>query len=611
MIKNQKIFLLFLLCFSYSCSICWSADDYNCYKIQERVVIDGKLQETSWKNARELIFRDMVNGSPASLKTTAKMMWDDNYFYVGFECEDPDVWARVSLKDSEVPENLVFRITRKKEVTPSEWYRFEAEIMNLDKFVKVFIDPDADQSNYMEFHINPINNVFDAWYPHGLQDITKETWESPHVRWSCAGMISAVYIDGTLNAPHDVDRGWSVEIAFPWKSVKFLTKGSCPPKSGDIWSVLLCRLHRPGFWIQKSKEYWSWPVVGKLNCHILSTYGKVKFCDDTKKFLKLFASGSGNPEQVLSQAKEIGVTDFVAAGDEETIKKYIEAGKKNSINIYAMIYLNNPELWKKKYPGIDVPLQRMTEEENNLKEYFKDKDNRVSSGYQMGESPRQRNREVLYIDLLCFHDERVRNLFKEEIDRLVKIKGLSGIMFDFFGYQNYYGCFCNESTKQFERYLAQHKEMEKGKAFEQFSLETLISVYQELIDYIKTKDKTLKTIAHIYPVFLPEPFYGSRTGLDYWAQTIAWYFPRDIAEMGDNTRKMMEDEKKYYVSTSGVGMIGYYNRPDAYPYKSAERVEMELKTMLDNGCQYVFVYSLNDVLRTSDVKEVFRKYFKK
>jgi len=184
-------------------------------------------------------------------------------------------------------------------------------------------------------------------------------------------------------------------------------------------------------------------------------------------------------------------------------------------------------------------------------------------------------------------------------------------MFDFFGYQNYYGCFCNETTKQFERYLAQHKEMEKGKAFEQFSLETLVSVYQELIDYIKAKDKTLKTVAHIYPVFLPEPFYGSRTGLDYWAQTIAWYFPRDIVEMAKGTRKMIEDEKKYYVNTSGVGMIGYYNRPDAYPYKSAERVEMELKTMLDNGCQYVFVYSLNDVLRTPDVKAVFRKYFKK
>ncbi|HOL50211.1 MAG TPA: hypothetical protein PLW07_06485, partial [bacterium] len=72
--KNQKLFL-FLLCIFFGYSMCHASDIYNCYKTRERIVIDGKLQETSWKNARELIFKDMVNGSPASLKTTAKMMW--------------------------------------------------------------------------------------------------------------------------------------------------------------------------------------------------------------------------------------------------------------------------------------------------------------------------------------------------------------------------------------------------------------------------------------------------------------------------------------------------------------------------------------------------------
>ncbi len=151
--------------------------------------------------------------------------------------------------------------------------------------------------------------------------------------------------------------------------------------------------------------------------------------------------------------------------------------------------------------------------------------------------------------------------------------------------------------------------MKKEKAFEQFSLVTLVSFYQELISYIRSKSKTIRTMAHIYPVFLPEPFYGSMTGLDYWSQTIAWYFPRDVVEIGRDTKKMMQEEKKYHANTTAVGMIGYYNRPDAYPFKSADRVEMELKTMLENGCQYVFVYSLNDVLRTPEIKEVFRKYF--
>ncbi len=259
-----------------------------------------------------------------------------------------------------------------------------------------------------------------------------------------------------------MDKSWSIEFAIPWKSIKFLTKGSCSPKPGDIWAGYLCRVHREQFW-QPAGSYCSWPVIGDLGSHVTSTYGKIVFCDETKKFLKLFASGGGDPEQILAQAKEIGVTDFIAVGDDDTMQKYIDTGIKYGINIYGMLYLNNIELWKKKYPGVDVPLQLMTEEEQKLNEYFKNKDNRVSSGYQMGEMPRARNKEVLYTDLLCFHDDRVKKMMKEEIDRLINIKGLSGIMFDFFGYQNYYGCFCYESTKQFERLFEKAQRNEKGK----------------------------------------------------------------------------------------------------------------------------------------------------
>lgn len=614
LILNQWMVFVFFLGIFIFCSQSLSQqskDMYDCYKTDEKINVDGRLLESCWQKTKEIKLKDMIDGSEPFFQTTAKMLWDDNYLYIGFECEDTDVWARMGLKDSEIPETLIYRITRKRQGCPPEWYRLEAEIMHLEKFVKVFLDPDADESNYLELHITPINNIFDAWYTHGLQDITTQTWESPNVRWSCPGLVTAVYIDGTLNAPHDIDRGWSVEIAIFWKSIKFLAKGACPPKNGDIWTVLLCRLHRPGFWSQGSKRYWSWPVVGKLNCHILSTYGRVRFLDNSRRFLGLFSSGSGEPEQIILQAKEIGVTDFIVTGDEKPIQRYVEVGKKYGIRIYAMIFLNNIGLWKNTYPETEVPLQKMKDEEEKLKEYFKNKDNRISSGYQMGEIPKAKNKEVLYTDLLCFHDERVISMFKKEIDRLAKISGITGIMFDFFGYQNYYGCFCKESMKKFEKYLQMHPDIDRDKAFEQFSLETLVSFYQELIEYIHSKNSSLKTFAHIYPVFLPEPFYGSRTGLDYWSQTIAWYFPRDKMEIAIDTKKMLLEEKKYHQNTISVGMLGYYNRPDLYPLKTAERFEMELKTMLENGCQYVFVYSFNDVLKSPEIKEVLKKYFKR
>lgn len=123
--------------------------EYQCYKTKEKVVIDGKLNETCWKNAMEVSLQDMVD-----VNTKAKMVWDDDYLYVGFECEDPDIWARMGYRDSEVPEELVFRMTNpKKEKVMPEWYRFEAEIMHLDYWVQTI-----------------------AWYfPRDIMEITRDT----------------------------------------------------------------------------------------------------------------------------------------------------------------------------------------------------------------------------------------------------------------------------------------------------------------------------------------------------------------------------------------------------------------------------------------------------
>jgi hypothetical protein len=48
------------------------------------------------------------------------------------------------------------------------------------------------------------------------------------------GLKSAVAIDGTLNDNSDTDRGWTVELALPWKSMNWLAKGdgrSLPPQA--------------------------------------------------------------------------------------------------------------------------------------------------------------------------------------------------------------------------------------------------------------------------------------------------------------------------------------------------------------------------------------------
>jgi len=60
--------------------------------------------------------------------------------------------------------------------------------------------------------------------------------------WQFPEMQSATHIDGTINNNSDVDKGWTVELAFPWNGAKWLAGNrSLPPKDGDVWKIFLGR----------------------------------------------------------------------------------------------------------------------------------------------------------------------------------------------------------------------------------------------------------------------------------------------------------------------------------------------------------------------------------
>ena len=54
-----------------------------------------------------------------------------------------------------------------------------------------------------------------------------------------------IKIEGTVNDNTDIDKGWTVEIAIPWKSLHWLAKGrSLPPENGDIWRIFMGRFQK-------------------------------------------------------------------------------------------------------------------------------------------------------------------------------------------------------------------------------------------------------------------------------------------------------------------------------------------------------------------------------
>jgi hypothetical protein len=215
--------------------------------ISEPLMIDGKLSETAWsKSQRSESFVDLITGKPTYLKTYVSVLWDEKCLYLGYQIEEPDVKAKFTKEDDPIYQ---------------------------DNDVEFFI---AGQDGYYEFEINAHGTIYDglfvwqsAYEKSGIARWPEFDRSQPKVQsqvfngvgftkhprglrwafleWDLKSVRSAVHIDGTLNDSSDKDRGWSVEVAVPWKDLAMLDLSkprSLPPKPGDIWRVDFSRFNQ-------------------------------------------------------------------------------------------------------------------------------------------------------------------------------------------------------------------------------------------------------------------------------------------------------------------------------------------------------------------------------
>jgi hypothetical protein len=94
-------------------------------------------------------------------------------------------------------------------------------------------------------------------------------------------------VDGTLNNPADTDRGWSVEIAFPFKGLATFANGLAPPHDGDQWRMGFSRVE----WLidiidgtyrkipkeMRPEDNWVWSPQGVIDMHRPERWGYVQF----------------------------------------------------------------------------------------------------------------------------------------------------------------------------------------------------------------------------------------------------------------------------------------------------------------------------------------------
>jgi len=336
------------------------------------------------------------------------------------------------------------------------------------------------------------------------------------------------------------------------------------------------------------------------------------FSEQVQRTLVGWGIDKKNTDHFLTEAEEVGFDVLITwSTDPVFLEKAVKLGEKHNIKIFSCLspMAGMASLWKKKYPQKPFPWQKMNEDETAAEKFLSAGKNKYIVPYQWGGEPLMTN-EVLLNKIICFGSEERKELFKPIIDRIVSVPGIAGIAFDGFGYQNFNGCHCQKCQKALADYCKTTPEMNQKEATVHFYRDTLVHYINDLADYARSKNKDIKTTIHIWPVFAADPLYGNRLDLDYCGQTAAWYTLWPKEKIAAYSRIISEQAKKYHQRQEGVAMIGYYDRPGQFPVKKASCVDMELSTMIKNGCSRIQVCGANDVIQNKEVAEVFKKYFK-
>lgn len=242
--------------------IAYNPEKYICYQATEPIIIDGDLSEKSWLNAPWTADFVDIEGAlkPTPHKRTrAKMLWDDQYFYVAAEIVETDIWATYDKRDM-----VIFH----------------------ENDFEVFIDPNGDTHHYYELEINALGTEWDLLltkpYRDGGQAIDS---------WEILGLKSGIKINGTINDPTDRDDRWFVELAFPWKVLEEAASKGGKPADGDQWRVNFSRVNwriveKEGHYQKEidpvtGKHYpeynWVWSPQGVIAMHQPETWGFVQF----------------------------------------------------------------------------------------------------------------------------------------------------------------------------------------------------------------------------------------------------------------------------------------------------------------------------------------------
>lgn len=187
------------------------------FTANEKIVIDGNLEKPVWQQASSILLLPL-RSDKCELRTDVKVLKDNDYLYLGFECAEPD-------------SNNIAASIRKAD-DPNMW---------TDSSVEVFLNPSGDRKNYYHIIVNASGGVYDtAAVRTGGGSQFNQKWDSHAEVKTVTGK-----------------NRWTAEIAIPLKYLGNVNPDSFPAnfcrnriltgKSGHIENYTWNRLLKTGF----------------------------------------------------------------------------------------------------------------------------------------------------------------------------------------------------------------------------------------------------------------------------------------------------------------------------------------------------------------------------
>ena len=169
-------------------------------RLAEPLRVDGRLDEAVYRDVKpisDFIQSTPQAGAPATERTEAWVMFDDNFIYISGKCYDsapPEKW------------------------TANELRRDTNQLRQNDMF-GVLLDTFHDRRNGYNFYTNPLGGFAD-------QALTDEG--NPNADWNPVWQVRTGRFDG----------GWTAELAIPFKSIRYISG------QNQTWGIQLRRAIR-------------------------------------------------------------------------------------------------------------------------------------------------------------------------------------------------------------------------------------------------------------------------------------------------------------------------------------------------------------------------------